>query len=239
VDDAAFDAIYAEPIRARSASFWTPLAVACRAAALFALHGARRVLDVGSGPGKFCLPAGCLHPDLDFVGIEQRAELVAASRLAQARLRLENVLFFQGDATLASWNRFDGLYLYNPFEENLCGQHQRLDDTVELSMARYLADVRRVAAALATASVGTCVVTYHGFGGRVPSSYDLVHAERAHTGWLRVWVKRRANGRGDQIPQPAGCVQDIERRGVVRDRPRSRVVGGLEDLVLALARPLA
>jgi hypothetical protein len=197
LDDAAFDAMYAGPIQAKSASFWTPLAVASRAAALFALHGARRVLDVGSGPGKFCLAAGCMHPDLDFVGIEHRAELVSAACLAQSRLGLENVGFLYGDATRAPWDRFDGLYLFNPFSENLCDHDEQLDNTVELSTARYMSDVRRVAAALATAAVGNCVVTYHGFGGPIPSSYELIHAERAQTDWLRVWIKQRPTARGD------------------------------------------
>jgi hypothetical protein len=38
------------------------------------------------------------------------------------------------------------------------------------------------------------MVTYHGASGPIPASYELVHAEHAHSGWLRVWVKR---GRDD------------------------------------------
>jgi predicted RNA methylase len=197
IDDAAFDALYAEPIRSRSGSFWTPVAVATRAAELLAIHGARRIVDVGSGAGKFCLTAACVCPDLDFVGIEQRADLVAAACLAQACLCVDNVLFLQGDATIAPWAQFDGLYLYNPFGENLCEEDERMDHAVELSTARYMTDVRRVAAALTTATVGTCVVTYHGFGGPIPLGFELVHAERAHTDWLRLWVKRRPRAIGD------------------------------------------
>jgi SAM-dependent methyltransferase len=199
VDDATFDALYADSVRAGADRFFTPLAVARRAAQLLALHGACRVLDVGSGAGKFCLTGACVHPGLEFVGIEQRPRLVEAARLVAENLRIGNVRFVVGDATQLSWAAFDGLYLYNPFGENICDKVETLDDTVELSMSRYMADVRRVAASLFGASVGTCIVTYHGYGGPIPTSYQLTHSERAHSDWLRVWVKHRPGGEGDRF----------------------------------------
>ena len=192
VADAAFDALYPDPIRSRSAQFWTPVAVAARAAALFADHGARRVLDVGSGAGKFCLAAACVRPEVDFWGVEQRPHLVEAARRLGTQLGLENVRFATGDATNFSWSAFDGLYFYNPFAENLCSESDHLDETVELSNRRYMADIKRVIAAIGAAPVGTCLITYHSFGGPIPISYQLAHEERIWTDWLRVWVKRRA-----------------------------------------------
>jgi SAM-dependent methyltransferase len=196
VDDDTFDALYAPSIRARSSRFWTPLAVASRAARLLVHHGIRRVLDVGSGPGKFCLAAASACPAIDFTGVEHRPHLVEAARLAGARLQLTNVRFLAGDVTALPWTEFDALYLYNPFAENVCDAEEHLDATVELSTPRYMADVRCVGAALAAAPVGTFMLTYHGYGGPIPVSYELVNAERAHTDWLRVWVKRRRHGDG-------------------------------------------
>ncbi|MCC6558726.1 MAG: methyltransferase domain-containing protein [Polyangiaceae bacterium] len=191
VDDETFDRLYATPIRERSARFWTPVAVARRAAELFASQGARRVLDVGSGPGKLCLVAACVRPEIELTGVEQRPHLVDAARLAKARLGVMNAQFFAGDATTTPWLDFDGVYLYNPFAENLFYGDDPLDRSVELSVGRLVADVRRVVAALAAAPVGTCMVTYNGFGGPVPATYDLAHAERTGLEWLRLWVKRR------------------------------------------------
>lgn len=190
-DDASFDRLYTAPIRARSAEFWTPVAVAFRAAQLLASQNVASVLDIGSGVGKFCLAAACACPDIEFTGIEQRPHLVNAARAAKARLGVTNAHFFAGDATATPWIDFDGLYLYNPFEENLYLDDNPLDHTVELSRRRLVADVRRVIAALVAAPVGTCMVTYNGFGGEVPATYDLAHIEGAGTNWLRVWVKRR------------------------------------------------
>lgn len=195
-EDATFDALYAASIQARSSRFWTPLKVATRAARLFAQRDVRRVLDVGSGSGKFCLTAAAVCPDLDFTGIEQRPHLVEAARLAAARLQLENARFLVGAVTDLPWPDLDGLYLYNPFAENVSTDLEIIDDTVELSTPRYMSDVRFVGAVIRGAPVGTCMVTYHGFGGPIPVSYDLVHAERAHTDWLRVWVKKREQGDG-------------------------------------------
>ncbi len=196
-DDATFDALYAAPIRARSSRFWTPIAVASRAARLFAQHGVHRVLDVGSGPGKFCLTAAATCPELELTGIEQRPHLVQAARAVAAQLRLDNARFVAGAIAELPWPELDGLYLYNPFAENVYTEVTPIDATVELSTPRYMADVRFVGEVIRDAPVGTVVMTYHGFGGPIPLSYDLVHAERAHTDWLRVWVKQRSEADGE------------------------------------------
>ena len=75
-EDAAFDSIYPPSIRAISRRYWTPVDVARRAALLFREAGVRRVLDVGSGVGKFVLVAAAVAPEVTFVGVEQRARLV-------------------------------------------------------------------------------------------------------------------------------------------------------------------
>jgi SAM-dependent methyltransferase len=214
VADATFDALYPAPIESRSAQFWTPVAVAVRAAELFVSHGVRRVLDVGSGAGKFCLTAACVRPDVDFTGIEQRPHLVEAARLLGMQLGLENARFIAGDATSLSWGAFDGLYFYNPFAENLCCESDHLDETVELSHRRYMADIQRVITALASATVGTCLVTYNSFGGPIPASFELAHEERAGTDWLRVWVKRRATAE-----QATFYVEDRDRVLFLMPRP--------------------
>src|SRR5262249_37683557 len=160
VTDEGFDALYPPPIRAASDRFWTPLAVASRAARLRARHGARRIRDLGSGAGKFCLTAARAPPDLPPTGVEHRPPLVAVAPAAAARLGLDNVRFYAGDATACSLDGIDGLYLDNPFGENKCPEDEHLDHTVELSEPRFLADVGRVAAALSAAPPGLCLVTY-------------------------------------------------------------------------------
>jgi SAM-dependent methyltransferase len=193
-DDDAFDALYPPAIRAASGRFWTPLSIAARASRLFSHQGARRILDLGSGAGKFCLAAAVARPDLDLIGVEQRPHLVETASLAAFRLGLDNVRFHAGDATLAPLDGIDGLYLYNPFGENRCPPSERLDFTVELSEGRYDRDVARVASLLAAARPGLVMITYHGFGGPIPATWELVRAEPTRSDWLRVWIKRQSGG---------------------------------------------
>jgi SAM-dependent methyltransferase len=195
-EDAAFDSIYPPSIRAISRRFWTPVDVARRAANLFRQAGARRVLDVGSGVGKFVLVAAGAVPEVSFVGVEQRAHLVDVAKRAQERLRLPNAFFVVGEATASSWRIFDGFYFFNPFAENLFVDGDQLDDAVELSESRFFRDVLRTERALREAPLGTSVVTYHGMSGRMPACYELSQTTCAGSDWLRLWVKTQERAEG-------------------------------------------
>jgi len=188
-DDASFDAIYPAEIRRVSRQYWTPIGVARRAAELLRDAGARHVLDVGSGVGKFVLVAAATAPDVQWIGIEQRAHLADHAREAKRILSITNASFIVGDATDASWGEYDAFYFYNSFAENLFDAADYLDDRAELSMHRYAIHAQRTAVALRAAPVGTVLATYHGSSVRIPTSYELAHAESAGTGWLRLWRK--------------------------------------------------
>jgi SAM-dependent methyltransferase len=191
LEDVVFDRIYPPGIRVLSRRHWTPVAIGRRVAELFRKGGARNVLDIGAGVGKFALVAAAAEPALNFVGVEQRARLVRIARIAAFQLRIDNALFLEGDATTTPWHGFDGLYFFNPLAENLFGRPDRIDNEVELSNSRFVRDVLRVEEGLRVAPMGTVVVTYHGTSTRIPTSYEVVHAERAGSDWLRVWTKAR------------------------------------------------
>jgi SAM-dependent methyltransferase len=195
-EDGAFDSVYPPSIRAVSRRFWTPVDVARRAANMFRRAGARRVLDVGSGAGKFVLVAAGAVPEASFVGVEQRTHLVDVARRAHERLRLPNAFFVVGDATASSWRGFDGFYFFNSFAENLFFIDDRLDDAVDLTESRFVRDVLRAERALREAPLGTAVVTYHGMSGRMPACYELMQIERAGSDWLRLWVKTQERAEG-------------------------------------------
>jgi SAM-dependent methyltransferase len=188
--DHDFDVIYPLGIRRASRRFWTPVATARRAAALLVEAGARSVLDVGSGVGKFALVAGATVPRLHVVGIEQRAQLVQVARSARAKLALENATFVHGNATSLPWHDYDGFYFYNSFAENLFDPADWLDGRAELSRACFARDVLRTVTALRTARPGTAVVTFHGSSARVPRTYELRHQEASGSGLLRLWIKQ-------------------------------------------------
>jgi cyclopropane fatty-acyl-phospholipid synthase-like methyltransferase len=118
IEDEKFDQIYPERIRKLSPLQWTPVRVAAEAAKLLVTQPGTRVLDIGCGPGKFCLVAAALS-DGHFTGVEQRADLAAAAREAAAALRLSNVEIVQDNITNIAFADYDAFYLFNPFEENM------------------------------------------------------------------------------------------------------------------------
>ena len=215
--DDAFDALFPPALRRVSGRFWTPLAIARRAAELLATGGATRVMDVGSGVGKFALVAAATVPTIRVVGVEQRGRLVEVARRAQDRLCLENVSFVHGNASELPWKGYDGFYFYNSFAENLFDRMDRLDDEAELSITRFGRDVHRSYMNLRAAPVGTAVVTFHGSSGRVPATYALRHVEPAGSGFLRLWKKGAGKDDGAYFVEVGGGVEahpgHVARRG--------------------------
>lgn len=188
--DDAFDRYLPARLRQVSGRFWTPLVVAARAAAWLAELGAATIVDIGSGAGKFCVAAALGSP-CRFVGLEQRPRLVAAARRLARMFGVEDrVQFIAGVLDPGTAPAGDAYYLFNPFGENRFGPEGHLDEDVELGEERYLRDIAAVELLLERAPVGTCVVTYNGFGGRMPFGYDQIRVDRTLPNMLRMW--RRA-----------------------------------------------
>jgi len=188
VDDASFDRIYPPWARRLSSRFWTPVEVARRAAALLAPDKPARVLDVGAGVGKLCA-IGALVTGASFVGIEQRERLVELGRRSLSAMGITNARIEHGTLASVDFDAFDALYFFNPFEENLFTAPEQIDRSIQLSDDRFWEDVALSERVLSEAKIGTRVVTYHGFGGKIPASYRLMTAETFGGGYLRLWVK--------------------------------------------------
>jgi SAM-dependent methyltransferase len=165
---------------------WTPLAVAEKAAAFLAASPDAKVLDIGSGSGKFCLTAAHFHPLNMFYGIEQRANLVALSSELAERLQLENVNFICDNITNIDFKNYNNFYFYNSFYENITGT-QKIDFSVTYSEELYNYYNRYLFKQLAKKPAGTRLVTYHSFGSEIPSDYEIVHTDYGE--FLKFWVK--------------------------------------------------
>ncbi len=201
--DRAFDRLLPRELRDVSWQHWTPLRVAMRAALWFDAMGVQTVVDIGSGPGKFCV-AAALAGTCEYTGIEQRPRLIsAATELAQRFALQDRVRFVQGALGEVQLPAADAYYLYNPFGENLFGSHEHLDEEVELGHARFARDVAAIQTLLRQAPVGTYVLTYNGFGGRVPASYREVLIDSELPNVLRLCRKVRRN-EVDHAPERQG-----------------------------------
>ena len=188
VSDEEFDQIFPESIRALSDIHWTPLDIARRAAELLVIDSTTRVLDVGSGCGKFCL-IGALTTSGQFCGVEQRPHLVQLARGISEAYEMKRVEFTECDIRTIDWNQFQSFYLYNPFVENLYTTDIRVDESVGFSENSYVKLVRWVQNELHNLPLGTRVATYHGFGGDMPPGYRLVVEEPGGGDFLRLWIK--------------------------------------------------
>ena len=196
--DRSFDRFLPQDFQAVSRQYWTPLVVAVRAAEWLDELDIRTVVDIGSGAGKFCV-AAALAGEVRFTGVEQRPRLVSAARALARIFNVDDrVRFVPGTFGVGQVPTADAYYLYNPFGENLFGPQEQLDADVELSDARYHRDIDAVERMLTEAELGTCLITYNGFGGEIPASYTEVRVDREMPNVLRMWRKtsRVASGPG-------------------------------------------
>jgi hypothetical protein len=195
-DDDEFDQFIPRMDRRVSADYWTPVRVATRAAQWLDYFGARSVVDIGSGVGKFCV-AAALGGHCQFTGIEHRTRLVHAAQELARTFEVEDRIDFVSSAMSdAGWPRADAYYLYNPFGENLCQYEYQLDRDVELGIDRYKREIAAAERFIEHAPRGTFLLTYNGFGGRVPDSYEEVAVDRDLPYELRMWRKARQAGNG-------------------------------------------
>ena len=190
--DRTFDRFLPEDLRAVSTQYWTPLSVAKRAAEWLDDLNVRHVVDIGSGAGKFCVVAA-LVGRAQFTGLEQRSSLVASARaLANVFGVNGRVRFVHGALGVAPTPIADAYYLYNPFGDYWFDSGRDTEGDVEFSTARCAHDIAFVEQLIRSARVGTCLLTYNGFGGRVPECCDLIRIDWTLPGALRLWRKQRS-----------------------------------------------
>jgi SAM-dependent methyltransferase len=170
---------------------WTPIHVCRKAALLLSPAPGERVLDIGSGVGKFCV-VGASVTQGDFLGIETRAQLVEQARKVTARLGVEGVRFQVGNAFELDWRQFGALYLYNPFEETKFPEECCIDDSQPTGVKVFDDSVQETVYRLEQLEPGTRVATYHGFGADMPEGWEQTFKGEAGSGTLEVFIRQRA-----------------------------------------------
>jgi SAM-dependent methyltransferase len=186
--DVAFDGVYPDWVRRHSRRHWTPTEVAQRAAELLVTDDSTRVLDVGSGAGKFCI-IGALTTRGVFSGIEQRPALVEVARAAANHYGARRTNFIHGDITSIDWREFNAFYLFNPFSEDGGSAFEAIDQTIAFSPAQRERYIRFTRVRLEGAPAGTRVATYHGYGGPMPTGFRRIRCEPKGSDFVELWVK--------------------------------------------------
>jgi hypothetical protein len=186
--DAEFDALYPSAVRAVSAACWSPLDVVRLAVEM--LRPATRVVDVGSGAGKFCIAASVLAPDVRFTGVERCRDLVSVAVDTSNRVcdRLPFPGFRHGKIEDIGQDEFDGFYFYNPFGPGEYDRRASLEGSEAEARRVFLDDVARTVALLGYTARGTRVLTCCGFGGEMPVGFYLERVETLGLDRLELWV---------------------------------------------------
>lgn len=184
--DDCFNNLFPSPIRDLAARHWTPLPIAKEAANFLVTHPNVKILDIGSGVGKFCL-AGAYHfPLAQFDGVEQRASLVTLAENVRQKTAFKNVHFIQANFTRIDFSQYDHFYFYNSFYENLIGT-DTIDDSIAYSTKHFNTYNQKLFKQLNKMPAGTRIATFHSTEMEIPPNYHIV-GEGTDTE-LKFWIK--------------------------------------------------
>jgi len=184
--DSRFDKLYPLHIRQLGYRHWTSLEVAEEAARFLATGKGARILDIGSGVGKFCLAAAHYQPTAFYFGIEQRKDLVDYAETARNTLGLQNVSFIHGNFTDIDFKQYDHFYFYNSFFENI-DNSSRIDESVEHTTELFNQYAWQLRKLLEKRPSGTRIATYHSTEDEMPESYHVVGTDMDDQ--LKFWMK--------------------------------------------------
>lgn len=186
-DDELYDSQLSPRIKKLSPIHWSPLEVIKSAAAFLSDKPGSKIIDIGSGIGKFCIAAAQQYPDCDFYGIEQRRDLHEIALLSRKNSPCElNIHFMHGNFTELDFRGYDGLYFFNSFAENLY-RFGRIDNSIQYSAGLYNYYTNYFYKILDNKTSGTRLVTYHGSDSELPKSYQLIQA--SFNNHLKMYIK--------------------------------------------------
>jgi SAM-dependent methyltransferase len=184
--DPEFDALYPLSIQTLAKHHWTPLSVAMKAARFLAGDEKVKILDIGSGVGKFCLAAAQHTPNAAYYGVEQRQNLIYYAEAAKNKLHLQNVSFIHGNFTQLDFRKYDHFYFYNAFYENLAGT-DKIDDSIDYSTELYVYYNRYLYKQLQKKEKGNRLCTLCSLENEVPPDFQIIHSDIGAQ--LKFWMK--------------------------------------------------
>ena len=185
--DSEFDKIY--PIRFQKISkvHWTPVEVIKTAINWLEVNNAKKILDIGSGVGKFCI-TGSILSKIAFVGVEKRKNLFLQSKKTASFFKRKNVSFINDNITNINFQEFDAFYYFNPFCEQIAYSGW-IDQKLDFSEEKYKCYENYVIEQLSTMPIGTKVITYCSDDLVLPGSYSLRNI--MFNGQLLLWIKQK------------------------------------------------
>lgn len=186
ISDEDFDVIYPFEIRELSDRHWTSVYVAKVAADFLCNQRPVKVLDIGSGVGKFCFVGAALHPDSEFHGIDIRENFINLSDQLKEQHQLTNASFFLQDVMEMNLTGYHGIYFFNSFQEKI-DPTSAIDHNSEVSVEQYIQYTNHIFNELNKVPAGTKLVTYFSEDFCVPNSFKLLQTH--FNGELKFYLK--------------------------------------------------
>jgi SAM-dependent methyltransferase len=184
--DDQFHQLYPPAIAALASRHWTPIQIAKEAAAFLAVGQSPKILDIGSGVGKFCMVGAHFHPTAEFSGIEQRGSLTTIAQDLAKKLALKNTQFLTGNFTDINFHAYQHFYFYNAFYENII-DNDPIDQLIDHNPELFNLYNRKLYKALKPLPIGTRIATFHSSEHEMPSSYQVVGIGSHED--LKFWIK--------------------------------------------------
>ncbi len=185
ITDETFDMIYGPDVKRLSAVHWTPVAVATRAAEWLVRKKGDKILDIGSGAGKFCF-VGAIKTTGHFFGVEKIKRLSDISRKIQKKENIQNITFLFDDIKNIPLTGYSGIYFYNAFHE-LILENDTIENPALIAEQLYYDYSNYLYEQLENLPINTRLVTYYGHLNQVPNNYRLVDADFENE--LKFWIK--------------------------------------------------
>lgn len=185
VKDEDFNSIYPFEIVRHASRHWTPVEVAKSASHFLSPTSGSKILDIGSGVGKFCFVGAC-HTKGTFHGVEYRPWMNDLANKLAWQHRIRNVKFFGMNMNELSFKDYSAFYFFNPFLENLDAT-ALVDDKVIAGKVQYEKYVRYFLDQMNISKTGTRLATY--WSGQMKLPVDFRKVETLFDGNLILWEK--------------------------------------------------
>lgn len=185
VKDKEFDMIYPPGLRELSNRHFTEVEVAIKAAQFLATKPNQKILDIGSGIGKFCFVASS-HTEVSCTGVDYRKHFIELCEKLTIKHRFKNVNFIHADFKEINLKDYDSFYFFNSFQEHI-DETAILDNTIETNVEKYKDYSEYLKGEFDKLPNRTRIATYHLHLNQIPSSYKLV--AMYFDGTLKCWEK--------------------------------------------------
>lgn len=186
--DKKFNSLYPPYIQKVARKHFTQLGVAQMAAEFLANGEAVKILDIGSGAGKFCLAAAYYQPKAQYYGIELRENMADNAEILRNKLGFNNVTFMKGSFEDVDFTQYNHFYFYNSFYENIVDVH-RIDESLPFSREQYNTYNAALFKKLEQMPAGTRLVTFHITQQELPPFFKVTREEVE--GYLKFCVKNQ------------------------------------------------